>query len=208
MLKNIQLELEELFDIFNKELFNNQLEPCFITIQVAKQNIKGWEADNCWIDLNEKKYHEININPIYFTGTLEASETLIHEMVHLYNVQFGKKDCSKTGYHNKVFKTKAEEVGLTVEYSKKGGWNLTGLSPKLELFIFDLKRPNVFIYKRGLKTKAPNKSKAKTYKYRCSNCYYEVTSKIKDLKLQCGVCGEFYKQANIDNNDVDDSDND
>ena len=207
MLKNIQLELEELFDIFNKELFGGCLKPCFITIQATKPNIKGWQTDNVWIDTSEvDNYHEININPVYLTGTLEVSETLIHEMVHLYNAQIGMKDCSKTGYHNKSFKNKAEDVGLTGEKSSKKGWCETGLSPKLEMFIFDLKRPEVFIYKRLIVRSGASKSKVKLYKYKCPDCSYEVSSRVKDLKLRCGVCGSLYERIKKDEDEDEDDD--
>lgn len=56
----------------------------------------------------------------------QVAETLLHEMVHLYNLQIGVQDTSRGGtYHNKKYKEAAEKHGLTVEKDAKYGWTKT-----------------------------------------------------------------------------------
>ena len=52
--------------------------------------------------------------------------TILHEMVHLYNIQHDIQDCSRGGtYHNKKFKAEAEKHMLRIEKDKRYGWTIT-----------------------------------------------------------------------------------
>ena len=113
-------ELESLFSTFNKALFEGKLEKPVIT--VSPDNTRGaygwctgWKA---WQDgTKEGGFYEINLCAEYLNRPFEETCcTLIHEMVHLWNLQEGVQDTSRSGtYHNKNFKIAAEAHGLIVE---------------------------------------------------------------------------------------------
>ncbi len=52
--------------------------------------------------------------------------TLLHEAAHALAAVRGIKDTSRQGrYHNKHFKTHADELGITVEFDPQIGWSIT-----------------------------------------------------------------------------------
>ena len=92
-LKPVIGELESLFDTFNGAFFEKKLERPVIT--VSPDNTKGaygwctgWKA---WQDgIREGGFYEINMCAEYLNRPFEETcSTLIHEMVHLWNLQEG-----------------------------------------------------------------------------------------------------------------------
>ena len=56
--------------------------------------------------------------------------TLLHEAAHALAHARGIKDTSRQGrYHNKHFKTCAEELGLTVDHDDRNGWSASTITP-------------------------------------------------------------------------------
>jgi len=52
--------------------------------------------------------------------------TLLHEAAHALAAARGIQDTSRQGrYHNKKFRTCAEELGITVEHDQRIGWSIT-----------------------------------------------------------------------------------
>ena len=135
-LKPVIEELENLFSKFNARFFADKLEKPVITVSPDHTRgaygwCTGWKA---WQDgTKEGGYYEINL------CAEETCGTLIHEMVHLQNLQDGVQDTSRSGtYHNKKFKETAEAHGLTVEKGEKYGWHKTALSPEALEFVQSL----------------------------------------------------------------------
>lgn len=66
------------------------------------------------------------MNPEYFaTGSIEEiMQTLVHEMVHLWQAHYG--DQGRRGYHNKEWGAKMEEIGLMPSDTGKPGGKKTG----------------------------------------------------------------------------------
>ena len=59
----------------------------------------------------------------------EVLATLLHEAAHALACERGIKDTSRQGrYHNKHFKTHAEELGLTTEHDDRNGWSASTLT--------------------------------------------------------------------------------
>ena len=55
--------------------------------------------------------------------------TLLHEAAHALAHARGIKDTSRQGrYHNKHFKTLAEELGLIVEHDQRTGWSASTIT--------------------------------------------------------------------------------
>jgi len=119
------------FKFFNEQLFEGKLKMPMITIQSqGRRSCYGWFWANRWSSNNEA-INEINMAAENINRSKEAQcETLIHEMVHLYNSQEGLKDCNQIQYHNRHFKTAAEMAGLKVEKITGKGWALTSLGDK------------------------------------------------------------------------------
>ena len=64
----------------------------------------------------------------------EVLGTLLHEAAHALAHARGIKDTSRQGrYHNKHFKTSAEELGLTVTHDDHNGWSASTITPATEL---------------------------------------------------------------------------
>jgi len=60
--------------------------------------------------------------------------TLLHEAAHALAHARGIKDTSRQGrYHNKHFKTHAEQLGLTVEHDDRNGWSASTITPATQL---------------------------------------------------------------------------
>lgn len=157
-LKPLIDDLEDLFSKFNRHFFSGTLEKPVITVSPDHTRgaygwCTGWKA---WQDGNkEGGYYEINMCAEYLNRPFEETcGTLLHEMVHLQNLQDDVQDTSRSGlYHNRKFKETAEEHGLTVEKGSKYGWHITALTPEAQAFVqslgkngFGLVRP-----KMGLK---------------------------------------------------------
>jgi len=201
-LKNIsddQIILEGWQNIIIEKLFNDEIKPCAITIQSkGRKNAYAWcSTDERWQNGNpESAVQEINFSAEYLNRPVkDMFRTLIHELVHAFNSQSGIRDYSGHGYHNSKFKTKCEEVGLTVQYRcKKYGWSdLTitegGIADKL-FSTLEIDK-TVFNYARleiSKKKKAP--TKMKKWSCGCTNVRCAV-----ELSAECQDCGnEFIQQ--------------
>jgi hypothetical protein len=137
---NIIIELEKIFNLLNKEFFENKLIKPFIIISNDKKNVLGsCSNDPIWIDKNNKdnNKYEIALNGKRLNRSLEEiTSTMLHEMVHLYcSVNNINDTSSNWSYHNKFFKTEAEKRGLTVSRNEIRGWATTRLNDNTKKLI-------------------------------------------------------------------------
>ena len=187
-------ELESLFSKFNTRFFSGALEKPVIS--VSQDHTRGsygwctlWKA--CQDGTESGEFYEINLCAEYLNRPFEETcSTLIHEMVHLKNLQDGVQDTSRSGtYHNKKFKKAAETTGaLTVEKGSKYGWHITKLSPEGEAFVkslgkngFTLVRPKV------PRLKGSRKGGSSSRKYVCPDCGIIIRA-TKEICVICGEC--------------------
>jgi hypothetical protein len=124
------------FEHFNKELFEGKLPKVIITIQTrGRKKCYGWFWKDRWNEAGQPA-HEINMSAENINRTKEDQcETLIHEMVHLHNAIRNIDDCNSLQYHNKYFKSAAEEAGLLVMKYPGRGWAMTSLGEKAKLAV-------------------------------------------------------------------------
>ena len=117
-------EFQTAYDHYNVVLFNSQLPQCLITLQ---------RVTNCLGYFSSKKFvaeagitDEIAMNPEFFTGNpiIQTLQTLVHEMVHLWQYHFGTP--SLTTYHNIEWANKMEPVGLMPSSTGAEGGARTG----------------------------------------------------------------------------------
>lgn len=202
-------ELYRFFDFFNNEFFSNKLEKPVILIQTngRHKNVLGWCTTNkIWNDkARTENYFEITICAEYLNRHIhEIIGTMIHEMVHLHNLQVGIKDVSRGGsYHNKKFKQVAEEKGLIIEFSKKIGWSLTTLQESTKALIDELS-PSEELFKvarNGGLVLSPTddedegegeKPKSSSRKYICPSCE-SIVRATKDVNIICADCNEKFE---------------
>lgn len=132
-LKPVIEKLESLFSSFNQKFYNGELQTPVITVSPdTTKGAYGWctswkawsnlDPDSKTTDISQMSkadldamqnegFYEINICAEHLARPFEqVAETLLHEMVHLYNLQIGVQDTSRNGtYHNKKFKEAAEQ---------------------------------------------------------------------------------------------------
>jgi predicted SprT family Zn-dependent metalloprotease len=100
---------EQAFDYFNVALFGGKLPRCILNFS-RKARSHGFFAAERWVR-DDAKTHEISLNPdTLHLPLVEAMQTLVHEMVHLWQHQFGAP--SRCGYHNAEWADKMESIGL------------------------------------------------------------------------------------------------
>ena len=193
-LKPVLAELETLFSKFNARFFENKLESPVITVSPDHtRGAYGWCTSwKAWQNgAKEGGCYEINLCAEYLNRPYEETcGTLLHEMVHLQNLQDGVQDTSRSGtYHNKKFKETAEAHGLIVEKGEKYGWHKTTLSPEALEFVQSLgKQGFTLVRPRPLGLKGSSKSGgSSSRKYVCP-CYGTIIRATKEVHVICAEC--------------------
>lgn len=200
--------LEKMFRVLNNYYFNGVIEEPIITIQSTPRAYGHVTVAKAWTrgQAGETR-RELNIG----AGTLDRPienlvSTLLHEMVHLSNLQSGIKDCSRGGsYHNRRFKVAAEAVDLKISYDSRIGWSITEPTEDLIDFIvsqgwedIQMSRNEKFTAfgiggKGGNAAGADNGSapkKGNSRKMVCPCCGLTVRATRDNLRLHCMDCGE------------------
>lgn len=118
---------DKLYDYYNKELFDGKLKDCMLNMN-RRRGTHGSFTNNCWRNLNPEEVegvHEISLNPeSLIRPDKEWQGTLVHEMAHLWQRDFGTP--SRNGYHNKEWANKMESLGLIPTDTGKPGGKKTG----------------------------------------------------------------------------------
>lgn len=202
--------LNKVFDLLNREFFENALSRPTITIQSTPRAYGHFTLNSdTWVS-KLGGTHEINIG----AGTLarpieEVCATLLHEMVHYYNHEQGVQDCSRGNtYHNQRFRKAAEERGLRVSHSNKYGWSHTEPSERLIDFVIDHGLQDILINRNefagfratgggareGGADTGNTPRASSTRKYACPCCGLSVRA-TKIVRIACLDCGEQMLEA-------------
>lgn len=213
--------LNNAYRYYNYMLFDSELPNCVLNFS-RLNNAHGFFAPDRWREHQSEDYtHEISLTPqtLYRTPQ-EIFSTLVHEMCHLWQWEFG--NYSRNGYHNKEWANKMESIGLIPSHTGEIGGKKTG--QKMTHYIIEngeyatafRDMPDEFvlpfttlegeIMKALIEGKSPSMkptltkkgrlgrttSSCKT-KYSCP-CGKNVWGKA-DLYLMCGECGEDFQTA-------------
>lgn len=213
-------ELHKAFDILNKRYFEGKLPLPAITIQSSgnRSLSMGWcTTKEVWHD-NEGKInlYEINLSAEFINVSFhETMDTLMHEMVHLYNLVHNIKDTSRGGtYHNKRFLNQALKSGFIYPHDKpdpKYGYSFVKLSPDTIAILDTLPLDkNVFTIARkpprlqvaannSQEAEAPESAKRerKIFRWICPNCDLIMRSTKPSINVICGDCEE--RLINVEN---------
>lgn len=196
--------LEKMYRQLNQDKFDGKLEMPVITVMTTPNAYGHVTCGKVWRTKETQRY-ELNIA----AGTLDRPienvvSTLLHEMVHIYNMMNGIQDCSRGNtYHNKHFKVAAESVGLVIEYDKRIGWSITSPSDELIDYIIlqgwediEMNRGDGINYRTGgshggadgkptdgTKIRKPSS----TRKYICPCCGMSVRA-TRTVRIKCIEC--------------------
>ena len=187
-------ELEKMFTFWNQHYFNGDLNAPVITLTPDHRGRSyGWcTIHKVWSDSRTDKvgYYEINICADQLNRSIEEiTGTLLHEMVHLYNLQIGVQDCSRGNtYHNKKFKEEAERRGLIITRADKIGWSITTINDETARIIKEKKFTDIRL-KRCQMTTSSTKPKQSMRKYVCPCCSLIVRA-TKEVRIKCIDCDE------------------
>lgn len=118
--------LNNAYKYFNSVLFQGELAGCILNFS-RKKNTHGFMAPERWrrVEESNQYIHEISLTPTtLYREAIEIFSTLVHEMTHLWQWDFGSP--SRNGYHNREWAAKMEEVGLIPSDTGKPGGKKTG----------------------------------------------------------------------------------
>jgi predicted SprT family Zn-dependent metalloprotease len=119
--------LDVAYDFFNRELFNDTLPRCLITMQRGR-GYYGYFSGDRFVNLNDSSdiTDEIALNPNHFQAQTVGGvlSTLVHEQVHLWQHHFGKPGRGR--YHNKEWAAKMVQIGLIPSSTGEPGGKQTG----------------------------------------------------------------------------------
>jgi predicted SprT family Zn-dependent metalloprotease len=207
---------ESAYAHFNKELFDQQLPLCLITMQRRKHAYGYFSGDRfAKAGRPNEVTDEIAMNPTYFILPVrETLSTLVHEMAHLWQHHFGKP--SRGRYHNKQWAAKMNEIGLIPSDTEKPGGKQTG--QRMSHYIqeqgaFDvacaawlalnpdtLYHDRASVHRSGLGVDPEKVSKIKAAsktRYTCPGCQANAWGK-PDLHLLCGDCHQIMSPEHVD----------
>lgn len=142
-------------------------------------------------DANEDEgYYEISLSAEYLSnGNDKIIGTLLHEMVHLYNLQNGIKDTSRSGYyHNKTFKESAEAHGLVAEKVEGSGYSKTRLSEEAANFVKRQDKVHFNLFRTADTRQIKKKQKVTVHRYVCPTCG-DIVRATKVVHVGCLDCG-------------------
>jgi len=114
------------YDRLNRQLFNNELPPCMITLRTFGK-ARGYFSPDRFANIQTvTTTHEIALDPRQFLerSAIEILSTLAHEMCHLWQQEHGSP--SRNAYHNQEWGAKMHEIGLHPSSTAEPGGKETG----------------------------------------------------------------------------------
>lgn len=191
---------EKAFSIVNLTFYNNELESPVITIQQgAKERAYGWvSVAKVWHEEKHGDFRELNISSEYLKRDFsDVVTTLMHECVHIKNLQDGVQDTARRGIrHNKNFAETAEKHGL--QGYKPDDYDSVGFRVRMteetaslvESGLFDDLKASLTMFRDETKKKqAKRASRSQVFKYVCPCCGNSVRA-TKMLNIGCFDCNE------------------
>jgi predicted SprT family Zn-dependent metalloprotease len=197
------------YDFFNRELFEDSLPPCLITIQRHKGAFGYFSGERFARTTSPKEVtDEIALNPSYFAyrNPIDVLSTLVHEMVHLWQHHYGKPP--RKGYHDKQWAVKMREIGLIPSATGELGGKETGqkMTHVIEVngrFVNSAlklleEHPTILYHDRSNDSDTASKKKAASKtKYTCPGCGLNAWAK-PEVSLICGNCKELMQTESED----------
>ena len=193
------------FDHLNGKLFDGELISPMLVLTRNQNVIRGYFAPDRWHNEDGNTIHEISLNANAMNDDVfMLMNVLIHEIVHLWQYDFGK--ISRPGYHNKQFAEKCKEIGLSFKGPETGQAVETHIVPGGRAYeaVASLPESAILPWMSGNfeeKEKADQKKEnqggggngrrqsrsGKRAKYTCPECGLNAWAKQR-ASLLCGEC--------------------
>jgi hypothetical protein len=185
---------------FNRNLFGGKLPNCILNFS-RKAGSAGFFAPHRWTRRNgSESTHEISLNPdVLELPPIETMQTLVHEMVHLWQQEFGLP--SRRTYHNTEWAEKMQDIGLMPSETGQPGGKKTG--QKMCTYVVDggpfakafESMPEKALLPWLARPFAPRPQsggqKRDQMRYQCPECKAIVRGK-DGLNIMCGDCNEAF----------------
>lgn len=179
-------ELYSWYDLFNKEFFESKLGVAVLSFDKTRINRLGhYVIGRNGIGIE----HNINLNFLYLDGEKwRLLRTLLHEMLHQYQMSFELKDKIRQGnYHNKAFRNKAISLGIPCDSYGHS------IEPPTDPFVAFLKQHGVEV---DLTCKVSEhellgKGRSTLAKFSCQ-CNPPINVRVADQRFsaKCNHCGQ------------------
>ncbi len=198
--------LDRAYDWFNADLFSGKLPAVLITYQRKGKSFGYYAPGRFESRTGTERVDEVALNPSAYKGydDMEALQTLVHEMCHVWQKHFGHP--SRNGYHNREWANKMERMGLMPSNTGAPGGKRTGQQMAdytIEGGTFE-KSAKALIAEGwqlhwqsvdGLNDRKNGQQQAGTskknkIKYTCPGCQANAWGK-PGLSLLCGICSSF-----------------
>jgi hypothetical protein len=187
------------YNVLNRKLFGDNLPDVLVTLQ-RKARSRGYFAPERFAGRrDESRVHELALNPDAFEGRTdrEIVSTLAHEMVHLWQEEFGTPP--RRGYHDREWAAKMKEVGLQPSATgepggKEIGQNMTHYiidGGRFDMVFGELVAKGFALRWQSIPFDQASRAKARASKtkFTCPVCEQNAWAK-PDAVLICGVCYE------------------
>jgi len=195
--------MQALFEYFNVCLFDGKLPNILLNLSRKGPNTGGFFAPSRWKSLKEENgqaIHEISLNPECLRkDTKTVVSILVHEMAHLWQQEFGEKK-SRSGYHNKEWGAKMEEIGLMPSDTGQEGGKKTGQSMSHYIIpggkfdvVYEQMDKDLLLPFQHIIIPAKNKTNKNKVKYTCPTCDSNVWGK-EGLHIICEDCQKEYHE--------------
>jgi hypothetical protein len=185
--------LQMAYDHFNEILFDGRLVDVFITYQRHAHSYGYFSPDRFTGRLDVLGRHELALNPDAFIGRTDEqiTSTLVHEMVHVWQQQYGQP--GSRGYHNKQWAAKMKLIGLQPSSTGAVGGSETG--QRVSHYVIPGGRfAHAFAalamteWKLNLESAHRGDGGKNKTKFICSSCGQNAWGK-PDLAIICKHCG-------------------
>ncbi|MEW5959586.1 MAG: sprT domain-containing protein [Chloroflexota bacterium] len=117
---------QQLFDYFNKTLFDDSLPDCILSFSRRRSSSHTLFTAEQWQEASGGARPEISLNlkQMVEAEMIEVMATLVREMVHLWQEQFGHP--GRKGYYNREWADKMAAIGLIPSDTGEPGGKRTG----------------------------------------------------------------------------------
>ena len=218
--------LDDLYGFYNVKLFGAALPECIVNLS-RRPRSKGYFVPYLWksaeVDSEKEaeQVHEISLNPDYMRrAPIEWHATLVHEMVHLWQKELAEP--CREAYHDKVWASKMESLGLMASETGEPGGKKTGqkvthyiiqggafekvfnsIDPEMHEILRLKYLPVASLHpekedqenegENGEEERESGKKSGRRAKYSCG-CGNNIWGR-SGLKVVCVECGEVYREV-------------
>ena len=171
----------------------------------GKQTRLGHHAPGRW-NVAGQQYAEIMISGEGLRRSpKEVLGTLLHEAAHALAHERGIKDTSRQGrYHNKHFKTHAEQLGLIVEHDDRFGWSAAKITNTTEFAyarqLRDLAEA-MTLWRHGETLTGPTARRNTNFIAAVCPCGRSIrvaASTLAEAPITCQACDQDFQAKNAD----------